>query len=145
VAREQKESIMRRWGAVLAAVATLALASVACSSGSSSSGGKVSVGLAEYKITPDVQTVKAGTVTFDVTNDGTTAHEMVLVKSADGSADLPMENGEASEKGSVGEVADLKVGASGILKVNLGPGTYVMICNLPGHYTAGMATEFTVA
>jgi uncharacterized cupredoxin-like copper-binding protein len=146
----ERESIMRRWGAVLGAVAALALASVACSSGSSPSGtasrnGKVSVGLTEYKITPDVQTVKAGTVTFDVTNDGTTPHEMVLIKTGVAPTEIPMQNGKASETGSVGEVADLEVGITGTLKVNLSPGTYVMICNLPGHYTAGMATEFTVS
>ena len=137
---------MRRWGIMLGVLAAFALASAACSSGSGSSGSHtVKVGLAEYSIAPDVQSVTAGDVTFDVTNDGTTLHEMVLIKTDDDPTGLPMENGEASEVGSVGEVADLKAGASGTLKVRLDPGTYVMICNLPGHYVSGMRTAFTVS
>jgi uncharacterized cupredoxin-like copper-binding protein len=136
---------MRRLGAVLAALAALALATAACSGGSSAGGGKVQVGLAEFTITPDQPTVKAGTFTFDVTNDGTTTHEMVLIKTDDAPADLPQENGEVSEEGSVGEVADLKPDATGTLTVKLSAGSYVMICNLPGHYTAGMRTAFTVS
>jgi len=135
---------MRRWGMVLGALAALGLATVACSS-RSSGGGTVDVGLKEFSIAPNVQSIHAGKVTFDVTNDGTTQHEMVLIRTDDAPADLPFENGEASEAGSVGEVSDLGVGSSGTLTVNLKPGRYVMICNLPGHYTAGMRTEFTVS
>ncbi|HXJ63771.1 MAG TPA: plastocyanin/azurin family copper-binding protein [Actinomycetota bacterium] len=135
---------MRRWGMVLGALAAICLSTVACSSGSSS-GGKVDVGLKEFSISPNAQSVKAGDVTFDVTNDGTTQHEMVLIRTDDAPADLPFENGEASETGSVGEVAELNAGASGTLNVDVKPGRYVMICNLPGHYTAGMRTEFTVS
>jgi uncharacterized cupredoxin-like copper-binding protein len=137
---------MRRFGIVLAALSALALAMTACSSATGSSGnGKVDVGLSEYSITPSAQSVKAGDVTFDVTNDGTTAHEMVLIKTDSAPAHLPMEKGEASEEGSVGEVADLAAGDSGTLTVHLDAGTYVMICNLPGHYVSGMRTVFTVS
>jgi len=135
---------MRRWGTVLGALAALTLATVACSSGGSGPG-KVDVRLTEYSISPDAQSVKSGDVTFAVTNHGTTEHEMVLIKTDAAPTKLPFENGEASEDGSVGEVSDLPVGKTGTLKVHLDPGRYVMICNLPGHYQAGMATEFTVS
>ena len=135
---------MRRSGIVGAALAALALAGAACSSGGSSGAEKVNVGLAEYTISPSLQTVPAGKVTFDVHNDGTTTHEMVVVKAKDASGRLPVEKGEASEAGSVGEVADLEVGKSGTMNIKLAPGTYVLICNLPGHYLGGMHTVFTV-
>src|SRR5206468_1373346 len=103
------------------------------------------VGLSEYSITPAPQTMKAGDVTFDVTNQGTMVHEMVLIKSDDDPAHLPMENGEASEEGSVGEVSELPAGKNGTLTAHLAPGSYVTICNVAGHYSAGMRTEFTVS
>ena len=140
---------MRRWGIVLAALAAISLATAACSSGSGSSASSgsetVKVGLSEYRISPDLQSVKSGKVTFDVANDGDQVHEMVLIKTDAAPGDLPMQKGEASEAGSVGEVSELDAGASGTLTIHLAPGRYVMICNVPGHYVAGMHTEFTVS
>ena len=49
-----------------------------------------------------------------------------------------------SEAGHVGEVGDLKAGASGSTSVTLAPGHYVVICNLPGHYASGMHADLTV-
>jgi uncharacterized cupredoxin-like copper-binding protein len=136
---------MRRGGIVVTALAALALVGAACSSGGSSKNETVKVGLAEYTISPNVQSVGAGEVTFDVQNDGTMTHEMVVVKAKDASGTLPVEKGEASEAGSVGEVSDLAAGKDGKLSVHLAPGTYVLLCNLPGHYLGGMHAVFTVS
>jgi len=43
-----------------------------------------------------------------------------------------------------GEVPELDPGKSGTLSVSLQPGTYLLLCNQPGHYEAGMWTVFTV-
>ena len=136
---------MRRWRIVRTVSVVIAAVALAAGCSGGSGAPTVKVALTEFKIAPDPTSVKSGDVTFDVTNDGTTEHEMVLIKTDEAPADLPMENGEASEDGSVGEVADLAAGSSGTLKVQLDPGTYVMICNLPGHYTSGMRTAFTVS
>jgi len=45
---------------------------------------------------------------------------------------------------SVGEVADLRPGASGQLRLRLKAGTYVLLCNEPGHYRAGMTSTLVV-
>ena len=94
-------------------------------------------------------TVKAGEVTFKVVNASKdTVHEMVLTPVTNTDALLPYD--EANEKvdedaaGHLGEVAELEPGQSGGLTLTLKPGTYILYCNIPGHYVAGMWTLFTV-
>lgn len=101
------------------------------------------------KIVVDSAPIKAGTVVFDVTNSAIgTDHEMVLVKLA--SADSAMTPDpkthriDESKLKSLGEVAGLKAGDTGKLKVKLAPGEYALICNHKSHYELGMATRFTV-
>ncbi len=101
------------------------------------------------KIVVDSAPIKAGNVVFDVTNSAIgTDHEMVLVKLA--SADSTMTPDpkthriDESKLKSLGEVAGLKAGDTGKLKVKLAPGEYALICNHKSHYELGMATRFTV-
>jgi uncharacterized cupredoxin-like copper-binding protein len=44
----------------------------------------------------------------------------------------------------LGEISDLKPGARGTLALNLKPGTYLLLCNEPGHYKSGMSTTLLV-
>jgi len=44
----------------------------------------------------------------------------------------------------LGEVPDLPAGKSGSITLRLGPGSYLLICNQPNHYKAGMWTRLTV-
>jgi uncharacterized cupredoxin-like copper-binding protein len=108
-------------------------------------GGKVGVELGEMFIKPASQPIAAGRTTFDVSNAGSVTHEMVVVRTDTPAGQLPTNGaGEASEKGSIGEVADLKAGKSDSLTLNLKAGHYALICNLPGHYAAGMYTDLQV-
>jgi uncharacterized cupredoxin-like copper-binding protein len=100
-------------------------------------------------LTLDQSMVPAGDTTFLVHNDATTEeHEMVLVKltSPDQSIAVIKSKHRVDEKAlkSLGEVADLKPGADGQLKARLVPGTYVLLCNIKGHYEAGMHAMLTV-
>jgi uncharacterized cupredoxin-like copper-binding protein len=100
-------------------------------------------------LTLDQSTVPAGDTTFLVHNDATTEeHEMVLVKltSPDQSIAVIKSKHRVDEKAlkSLGEVADLKPGSDGQLKAKLVPGTYVLLCNIKGHYEAGMHAMLTV-
>lgn len=93
--------------------------------------------------------VKAGKVTFNVKNDSKDrVHEMIVIYLANPGRQLPYINAQnrvdEDKAGDKGEVSDLKSGASGTLRVNLKAGKYLLICNQPGHYAAGMWTEFTV-
>ena len=97
----------------------------------------------EYAMSPDPAEISAGTVTFEVKNEGTLVHEMVLIKTDKGAANLGTD-GEAEEAGAIDEVADLPAGESKTLELDLDAGKYALVCNLPGHYEDGMYADFTV-
>ena len=101
------------------------------------------------KTAVDRDTVKAGPVTFHVHNASKSQmHEMVLIMVNDPQAALPMDTKEdkviEDKVKHLGEVADLEPGTSGSLKRSLKPGSYLLVCNQPGHYHAGMWATLTV-
>jgi uncharacterized cupredoxin-like copper-binding protein len=101
--------------------------------------------LGEMYIKPDARSVPAGRTKFTVANVGTVEHEMVVVNTPTPAGQLPTNAaGEASEQGAIGEVSDLGPGRVDTLTLNVKPGHYALICNLPGHYKAGMFTNFQV-
>jgi uncharacterized cupredoxin-like copper-binding protein len=81
--------------------------------------------------------------TVAVRNTGSVPHEFVVLRTDKPAADL-MKGARADEAGNVGETGDLAVGAAKTLHLNLKPGHYALICNLPGHYQAGQHVDFTV-
>jgi uncharacterized cupredoxin-like copper-binding protein len=104
---------------------------------------KIGVGLREFAVDATASTAAAGRVTFTVHNTGKATHEFVVLRTAK-PADALLKGARADESGNVGETGDLKAGASKKLTLNLKPGHYALICNLPGHYKAGQHTDFTV-
>ena len=103
----------------------------------------VAVSLAEYSIKPSSSVGKAGRISFDVRNAGTMPHEFVVLRTSKPAGDL-FKGNRADETGNVGETGDLAPGASKTIRLNLKPGRYALICNLPGHYMAGQHADFTV-
>ncbi len=100
-------------------------------------------------IRADQASVKAGTIAFDVTNwSRSVIHEMVIVSVDSPDAPLPydynkLEVPEEQVK-VVGDSGTLAPNASKTVEVALTPGSYILLCNVPGHYAAGMAVGFTV-
>ncbi|CCF82537.1 sulfocyanin-like copper-binding protein [Nitrolancea hollandica] len=116
---------------------------------SSGSGGTLNVDLTEWGIKPDVPSIKAGTVQITATNKGAMEHELVIIKTATAANALPMaaDGSEVDEEAagtSPGELEDIAAGQSKSGSFTLTPGHYALICNQPGHYKQGMATDFTV-
>ncbi len=100
-------------------------------------------------ITPDQTSVPAGKVTFAVTNDShDIIHEMILSAVPPGTSELPYLADEIrvdeEKSGSLGEVSELDPGKGGSLTVDLAAGTYILYCNIPGHFVGGMWTMLTV-
>jgi uncharacterized cupredoxin-like copper-binding protein len=107
------------------------------------SGQTLTAQLDEWRITTKEEIVKSGKVKVTANNIGASAHELVLLKTDKPADDLGRKS-EVSEKDSVGEVPTVAGGASRSVTLDLEPGNYALICNLPGHYVQGMNTSLTV-
>jgi uncharacterized cupredoxin-like copper-binding protein len=113
-------------------------------------GSAVAVTEKDFAITLDKTTAQAGQVTFNITNSGPSTHEFVVIKTDLAPDQLPVDqdsysvNEDAAGLTNVDEVEDIEPGASMSLNVNLTPGRYVLICNLPAHYQQGMRIGFSV-
>jgi uncharacterized cupredoxin-like copper-binding protein len=97
----------------------------------------------------DHNPVKAGDITFDVTNwSRSTVHEMVVVKVDSESSQLPFDYSQSKVREDqikiLGDTAELQPNESKSVSVHLEPGTYMLFCNVPGHYAWGMATTLNV-
>lgn len=100
--------------------------------------------------------VPHGTVSLRATNDGVLTHELVVLPLAAGEAvgtRVPGSDGSVDETGSLGEASadcgagageGISPGSAGWVTLNLPAGRYELLCNLPGHYTAGMYAELDV-
>ena len=93
-------------------------------------------------------TAQAGPVTFHVVNGASgVLHEFIIVQTDDPAAELPLDdNGRVAEDeiNIVTAADDISPSTSRNVNVNLAPGHYVLMCNLPGHYLQGMRVDFTV-
>lgn len=92
------------------------------------SGDEVPVSLMEFAIDLP-STLPAGPVTFAVTNDGTITHGFEIEnESLEEELETPLEPGQ-----------------TGMLTVELAPGTYEVYCPIGNHADNGMRTEITVS
>ncbi|MFE1749663.1 sulfocyanin-like copper-binding protein [Streptomyces anandii] len=101
-------------------------------------------------------TVQAGQVTVRVVNAGTLTHEVIVLPLPAGRAAGERaigSDGRVSEAGSLGEASrtcgsgageGIASGAASWTTVTLRPGRYELLCNVPGHYAAGMYAELDV-
>ena len=106
------------------------------------------ISLYEWKVIVG-DTLKAGPSTFTISNFGTMPHELLIFKSDLAPAAYPKDkSGDIIEDGpgvnlvSDGENID-PTGAQ-VRTVNLKAGTYLFVCNIPGHFKQGMFQVVTV-
>jgi uncharacterized cupredoxin-like copper-binding protein len=138
-----------------AALFALALAACSSSSSSTSAGASTSSGTSsggvgatekDFAIALDQTSMSSGTVTFNISNEGPSTHEFVVIQSDLAPDALPVKDNEVEEDKveGVGEQEDIAPSTTATLSLDLDPGSYVVICNLPGHYEQGMRAGFTV-
>jgi uncharacterized cupredoxin-like copper-binding protein len=104
----------------------------------------LTIRMTEFAFDPDDAVAKAGKVTITAPNDGNDVHELVLLKTDADPANLPKTDDKVDESTSVGEIADVEPGSTKKGTFTLAPGTYAMVCALPGHYEGGMYGSLTI-
>ena len=139
----------------LVSVGALALALGACSKKEGGGGSTpcddttmVCVTEKDFVITASPASGAAGTNEFSITNSGPNEHELVIVKTELAADALPVTNSVVDESSGdlkvVAEREDINAGTTASLNASLEAGSYALICNLPGHYKAGMHAAFSV-
>lgn len=113
-------------------------------------------GMGMMRLVARPTTVPAGKVTVRVVNAGSLTHEVIVLPLPAGQAAGERaigSDGRVSEAGSLGEASrtcgsgageGIAPGAAAWTTVTLRPGRYELLCNVPGHYPAGMYTELDV-
>jgi uncharacterized cupredoxin-like copper-binding protein len=99
----------------------------------------VNVKLGDMYVKADATSVKAGEVTFGVSNEGQTMHGMALAL-----APVSAAGGMLEESTLLGKGKELAGGESEVVTADLKAGKYELICFLPGHYAAGQKIPFEV-
>jgi hypothetical protein len=136
----------------VAAGAIVVMVVVAASIGAlvGTGGSGTPVGLRDFTIQMPHR-LTAGVHTLTLTNDGPSAHELVIFRTDLDAADLPLDsNGDVDEESPELRVvadsgADLHEGETrSITTKALSPGHYVAVCNLTGHYQFGMTLNLDV-
>lgn len=77
-------------------------------------------------------------MTFEVANSGATMHQFAIV-----SAPARIVGGVPSAP--IAKSAQLMGGQGGTVTASLKPGSYELVCLMPGHYQAGQHIPFTVS
>ncbi|GAB3273018.1 hypothetical protein GCM10027449_10170 [Sinomonas notoginsengisoli] len=109
------------------------------------------------RLVPEVRSVPHGRVSFVAANRGSVPHELVVLPLGEGQrvgARIVGADGRIGEDGAAGEASascgegagdGVLPGAESWVTLTLAPGRYELVCNLPGHYAAGMYAELTVS
>jgi len=104
----------------------------------------------EWKITISAAEHVAGSVTFNLANQGSIPHEFIVVRSDKSATELlelvdPATNRlDEAILDVVGEQPEFDPGSPGSVTLDLPPGRYILMCNIEGHYKAGMYTELEI-
>lgn len=102
----------------------------------------------EWAVEVSASSANAGPVTFTITNEGTIGHEFLVVKTDIADGEIPLDGDHFSEEAGgievIDEIGEYAKETTETLTVDLTAGKYQLVCNLPGHYEAGMHTAFTV-
>ena len=99
----------------------------------------------EWSVVPEITSAPAGDFAFDVDNRGPVrAHQFKVIRTDLAHDALPI-IGDQVDEAAVEVVFALETFESGRFgRTTLVAGSYVFICNVPGHYQQGMSAAFTV-
>ena len=104
----------------------------------------------DYRIGSSVRTVSGGMVTFNVYSKGPSTHELAVFETTRPPDQLPLgDDGLRIDEDSsllreAGELEQVDIGDTETFVLRLSPGTYVLVCNMEGHYLGGMYFSLVV-
>lgn len=108
----------------------------------------VNATVSEWRLTADVNMVPAGPVKFTTANLGTMNHEFVVVRTDIPDGQIPLDGDlfaeDASGVWSPGRISEFEPNTVGETVIDLEPGRYQLVCNIPHHYHRGMHIPFQV-
>lgn len=136
---------MKLFARALAVSAAALLTVAACGGGATTTTtADVTVEMKEFTITL-TGTTTAGARTFLVKNTGSSAHDLVIIKTDLAADKLPVDSSNnPTLDGKVAATAVLNPSSSANLSATLAAANYVFICSQPGHYALGMRTQVVV-
>ncbi len=124
------------------------------SDGGTAGSSVVNLDLFEYRIVPDLDAVAAGSVTFNASNVGGAAHDLVIIRTDLAPDALPAgEDGAVEESGAgiavIGRIGEFAAQSDASITVDLEAGSYVLICNIVegdalSYYQEGMYRALTI-
>ena len=94
-------------------------------------------------------TMTEGTSNFTISNIGTIPHELLVFKSDLQPSAYPVDAaGNIEEEGAgvslLSDGDNVDPGGSQVRAIDLTPGSYLFVCNIAGHFKAGMFAVVTV-
>jgi cytochrome c oxidase subunit 2 len=104
----------------------------------------------EWGITLSAAKHVAGSIEFNLTNEGTMPHEFLVVRSDKTAKQLLDEVRAETNRldeatlDVIDEQAEWEPNTPGMVTVTLEPGNYVVLCNIAGHYAQGMYADLVV-
>lgn len=137
---------------ILAGALVVALVAAGCGQGTNGDGDggptSVDVTLDEWSVSASPSSVDAGEVELTADNEGDQPHELVVIETDLAPDELPEDGPEVDEDAEglevVDEIEEFDPGETESMTVDLEAGDYVLVCNLPAHYSQGMYMSFEV-
>lgn len=112
-------------------------------------GGAASLGVTLDEFTIDLgnESIEPGRTTFSVENEGAIVHNLIVIDTDQAADALPVQNAQVNLDRLTVVVRtqeEIPPGATAQVTDNLAAGRYILICNVIGHYQAGMRTTLEV-
>jgi uncharacterized cupredoxin-like copper-binding protein len=105
----------------------------------SAAAGAIAATMGDMWIRSSATATKAGRATFTVTNRGEMDHWFGIMR-----APVAMRDGLLDSSAVLAKSSELSPGQTATISVMLAPGTYELVCLMPGHYSAGQHETFKV-
>jgi len=138
------------WLAVLCA-AVLSSCSPGQSAGTGPARTQQTVVAKDFKLTLSSAVWPAGDVQVVFDNRGPDTHELLMFAAGGMAGEMPMRldavtvDEDSAQLHNVIDETGTPAGGTQTVTVHLAPGHYVILCNMSGHYMAGMREDVTVA